>query len=232
MSMIATLTLSGLVDYRPDVFDNLVLPTPPIYAADIGLLPDQLRQAWTINKSDFIDFLCLRTMSMSLAVPDADFFKKAVEVWSKAHIHEWQRLFETLFYKYNPLWNKDFKLTEAIEDENTKRENETNGNLVAGNNTVTGYTHGYNDGGSVHEDDGLAWTHSDKTKGTNSVNTSGTRTNNSTGTGTRDRTVTEQGNIGVTMVQDMVEKERELALFSLEEYLADEFCKNFMLMIW
>lgn len=232
MSMTATLTLSGLVEYRPDVMDNLELPSPPLSAPDIGLLPEQLRAPWVIEREDFINFLCFRTMSMSLAVPDADFFKLAVGVWSRAHIHEWQRMFDTLFYKYDPLWNKDYTLTETIEDENEKNDTEDSDSTITGNNTVTGFTHGYNDGGTTHADDGLAWTHADKTKGSNSLSNIGSRSGQSSGTASRDRTVTEKGNIGVSMVQDMIEKERKLALLSIEEYIADEFCKQFMLMLW
>lgn len=239
------------MDYRPDVFDNMVLPTPPLVAETIGLIPEQLRAAWTIDKEEFINFLCLRTMSMSLAVPDADFFKKAVEMWSKAHIHEWQRLFDTLFFKYDPLWNKDFTIAETenlshsgTENEstnNSQTENESANTGVMGNNTITGFTHGY-DGGTTHSDDNLAWTHSDKTKGNSNTNTTGQRANTLTGNGqkatttsdtdAKQRVQTEKGNIGVTMVQDMIEKERQLALFSIDEYIADEFTKNFMLMIW
>lgn len=251
MSMIANLTLAGLVDYRPDVFDNMVLPTPPLVAETIGLIPEQLRAAWTIDKEEFVNFLCLRTMSMSLAMPDADFFKKAVEMWSKAHIHEWQRLFDTLFFKYDPLWNKDFTIAETVNDTNRKTDshsttsnqtdNESANTSVAGNNTITGFTHGY-DGGATHSDDNLTWTHSDKTKGSSTTSTTGQRANTISGTEQKtitsnesdamQRVQTEKGNIGITMVQDMIEKERQLALFSIDEYIADEFTKNFMLMMW
>ena len=231
MSMIANLTLAGLVDYRPDVFDELELPTPPTVAADIGLNVDQLRAAWTIDTDDFINFLCFRTMSMSLAIPDADFFKKAVGVWSRAHLPEWQRMFDTMFYKYNPLYNKDYTISETESGTNARTENESSNSGITGNNTITGFTHGY-DGGQTHTDDGLTWTHADKTKGNSKTNTTGQRANQVSGTDSKQRVVTEKGNIGVTMVQDMIEKEREMALFNVEEFIADEFTKNFMLMIW
>ena len=230
MSMSALLSLSGMLSYRPDVLDNLQLPQAPTYT-EMGVLPEQVRTAWSINLNDFKDFLCFQTMSMCLAVPDADWLKIAVGTWSKAHITEWQRMFETVFYKYNPLWNKDATMTEEVEGENSKTDSESATGAAVSNATATTYTHGYNDG-TTHADDNLSWTHADKSKSNNRSDTEHTRGLTSEGTNSSSKTVTERGNIGVTMVQDMVEKERELAKYSIEEYIADEFKKHFCLMLW
>ena len=219
MAMSALLTLSAMYSYKSDLFDNLVLPTPPIDPSAIGLEVGQLRTAWTINKEDLIDFICLRTMGMSLCYPDGDFMKNAIGVWSRAHIHEWQRLFDTLFYKYNPLWNKDGKITESGQDDTSSD------NSATSNGTNTDYTHGY-DGGTVHTDDGLAWSHASKNKG----NTTGEA--HSIGSVEYSHTTVEQGNIGVTKTSELISEERKIALFSIDEYLADEFMKQFCLMLW
>lgn len=230
MAMSALLTLAGMLDYRPDVLDNLQLPQAPSYA-DMGVEATQIRQLWTINANDFKEFLCFHTMSMCLAIPDADFLKAAVGTWSKAHVEEWQRMFETLFYKYNPLWNKDATRTETEQEARTKNGSENTTTATMGNNTVTGFTHGYNDG-VTHSDDNLAWEHADKTKGSNSISNTGTKQESVTDNGSINRTIAEKGNIGVTMVQNMVTKQRELALYNIEDFIADEFKKNFCLMLW
>lgn len=231
MAMIAQLTISGLVNYYPSLFDNLLLPTPPTDASAIGLQADQLRTAWTIDKDQFINFLGLRCMGMCLAYPDATFMKAAIGTWSAAHIEEWQRLFDTLFYKYNPLWNKDGKIMETGVDTHNITDNLTQTGESTGNNTNTGYTHAY-DGGTTHTDDNLTWTHAEKQKGNATANTTNlsSRVNNDTINTAHTRI--EQGNIGVTMTQELITKEREVALFSIEEFIADEFAKNFCLMIW
>lgn len=239
MSMSATLTLRGLVNYKPDLFDNMVLPTPPS-ASDLGVLPTQVRDAWTINKPDLVDFLCFYTEGMSLAIPDYVYLKKAIATWSKAHIQEWQRMFDTLFFKYNPLWNKDFTSTESEAISNDKTHNESVNGSSNANNKVTGYTHGY-DGGQSTEPDPmesgsgqgtLDWTHSDKNIGTSDIASTSQRAITNHEGEIRNLTVTEKGNIGVTMVQDMLAKERELALYNFEEFLADEFKKNFCIALW
>lgn len=230
MSMSALLSLSGMVNYRPDLFDLMVLPHAPD-ADELGVTGQQVRAAWTINKQDFVDFLCLQTRGMCLAVPDANWLKQAIGTWSEAHLPEWQRLFDTLFYKYNPLWNKDATLTEDYTDTYGKTNTDSGWVHSNGNSTSTGYTHGYNDG-VVDPTDGKTWTHADKTKNESMNQGSQNMSHATTGSDSRARTVTEKGNIGVTMVQDMIEKERELAKFSIEEYLADEFKKNFCLLVW
>ena len=244
--MEARLTVAGMTNYKPDLFDNLVLPTPPTNAAAIGLQSDQLRAAWTISKDDFVEFLCLRTAGMSIAIPDYNWLKTSIGVWSGAHIHEWQRMFDTLFYKYNPLWNKDGKVTEtdAVTRSATNSTHDTGTSSGAGRNT--GYTHGYDGGATAADDydkkvaptgttpgnDGLSWTNADKNVSVQTATSSATRTGTDAVAENRTHTTTEQGNIGVTMSQELIAKERELALFSIEEYIADEFKKQFCLMIW
>lgn len=223
--MEARLTISGLNQYRPDIFDDLELPTPPVNAASIGLQADQLRAAWTIDKTDFINFLCLETMGMSVAYPDSDFMKLAIGTWSRSHIHEWQRMFDTLFFKYNPLWNKDGKVTESGTDTHAQTETDTGTGSGTGSSTTTGNTHGYNATDPV-------WTPSDQTQSSSESETETSSTHTDNGTNTFSHTRTEQGNIGVTMSQELIEREREMAKFSIEEYIANEFKKTFCLMIW
>ena len=227
--MEARLTLAGIVAYRPDLFDNMVLPEPPENASAIGLQADQLRAAWTISKPDLVEFICLETMSMSLAFPDADFLKNAIGTWSKAHIHEWQRMFDTLFFKYNPLWNKDGRTVESGTDTHNQLRSESGtggGNVIAG---VTDHVHGYNQPSSESEP---LWSPSEKSDTTSSTATTTTMNISDSVTDGFTHTTTEQGNIGVTMSQELITKERELAMFCIDEFIADAFKKQFCIMIW
>lgn len=228
--MSAIMTVAGLYSYRTDLFDNLVLPVAPT-AAEMGVENDQIRQTWSINKNDFIDFLCLQTMGMCVAIPDADFLKSAIGTWSKAHLYEWQLAFETLFYKFNPLWNKDGKVTETEDVEHSKETSDDLANSVTSSDTTTGYTHGYN-GGTTHTDDGLAWDHANKQKGSGSSSSTGSRDGTESGTESRERTLYERGNIGVTTSQSMIQEQRELVKFNIEELIVDSFKNQFLLMLW
>ena len=231
MAMTAVITLAGMLNYKPDLFDEMVLPTPPIDAAAIGLQADQLRSAWTIDKDELAEFIALHTAGMSLVYADGDFMKHILGTWSKAHIHEWQRLFDTLFFRYNPLWNKDGKISETGTDNQFGIENESLNGYANGNNKNTGYTHGY-DGGATHEDDGLTWSHAEKSVGTDHADSGSSRNKQHSDTLNKIHTTTEQGNIGVRSSQELIEQERNLALFSIDEFIADAFKKQFCLMLW
>lgn len=224
MAMEARLTLAGMLSYNPDLFRDMLIPTPPdpAHPQDIGLDVGQLRAQWTIQKDDLINFLQMRTMSMSLAVPDAGYLQNAIHTWSVAYINSWQRMFDTLFYKYNPIWNKDGTYVGHASGTNT------------GNGSTTQYTHGYDNNipqpaptpgegegeGEEEEEPELSWVHSDKAE-SNSVITSVMNDDH-----------TERGNIGVTTTQQMIKEEREIAMFSIYDTIADSFIKYFCIALY
>lgn len=236
--MVATLTLAGLIQYRPDILDNLQLPHVPT-AAEMGVEANQIRQTWSIDPDEFATFLCFHTMGLSLAIPDADYIKNAVGVWSASHVHEWQRMFDTLFYKYNPLWNKDATTTENDNDARTVTAQGSHHGTLGNDSRVTGYTNGY-DGGSSTETDPItdnsgrtiAWTHSDKTIGNNDSTSDGWTHDSTSDQYYHARTVTEKGNIGVTQVQQMIDAERETAKYNIEEIIAEAFKNAFCIQVY
>lgn len=63
---------------------------------------------------------------------------------------------------------------------------------------------------------------------TNNVSRETTDNNNVT----REHSQTEQGNIGVTMTQDMIAKEREVASFNISDFIINDFKKRFCLLIY
>lgn len=91
-------------------------------------------------------------------------------------------------------------------------------------------------GGTITERE--SGTESTRTTGTESRRESGTETQTRTGsetereTGTDTITTRRYGNQGVTMTQDMIAKEREVAKFNLYEYIANSFKNRFCLMVY
>lgn len=76
------------------------------------------------------------------------------------------------------------------------------------------------------------------TTGIDKTVTVGTETKKETGTDTEQETGTETistrryGNQGVTMTQDMIQKERDIAQFNLYEYIAKSFKNRFCLLVY
>lgn len=220
--MTASLTVSGMTAYDPTIWNDLQLPTPPIDPEDIGLEEGQLRDAWTIDRDTLVNYIGLKTMSMPLAFPDADFLRKAIHTWSAVNLPSWQRVFDTLFYKYNPIWNKDGTYSES----GTARSVDSGSNTTTSGSDNVHYTHGYNDGTTTI--DGLTWTHADKDVGSGSSTIVLGTTNNLTDSRQR----TEHGNIGVTTTQAMIEEERKLAMLNIFDIIADSFKNFFCIMLY
>ena len=226
MPMMASLTISGLTHYDPTIWDDMQLPVPPIDPDDIGLSAGQLRNAWTIDKNSLVNYIGLVTMGMPLAYPDADFLKAAIQTWSIINLPTWQRIFDTMFYKYKPIWNKDGSYTESGNSRSTDSGSNTTSRTSAMNDTQ--YTHGYNDGTTTI--DGLSWTHANKDIATG--NDTSTITLGAINNITDSRQRTEKGNIGVTTTQQMIREEQELAMTNIYEIIADSFKRFFCVMIY
>lgn len=246
----AELTFYGLWSYKDDLFDLVQVPAPPT-ADSLGVQAEQIRQTWTINRDDLFTYLCFRSMGFSLSVPDGDFLKLMLGTFSRIRLPMWQRYFDTFFYKYNPLWNKDG--THTGRSTGTSSQTDTTGRSASTSSesetetttdaTTTSFVHGY-DNNTVTPDpssgDGLGWTHSDKgvSEGTN--NQTGTASATTSESGTLSRQVTdsgtdswtEQGNIGLTMTQQLIEAERKLAMDDIYAFIIDDFIKNFCVMVY
>lgn len=233
-------TIHGLTMYSPInevtglpvLWDLLALPQPPndateetwaASAARIGVQPDQLREAWEINKQDFIDYLCIECMGMSVAYPDAAFLRNAIGTWSRVHLPEWQQLFDSCFLKFNPLWNKDGTIKETGSDAKTN-EYENDGESNPGStSTTTDQVKGY-DGGN--------WADASKSITTGSGQDTSHSEGGYTDTITYGHITTEQGNIGVTKSTELLDDFRNTVKWSIEDYIVREFKRQFCLQIW
>ena len=228
--MEARLTLSGMLKADPYLFDNMQLPTPPT-AANIGMEAAQIRAAWTIDKTTLINYISMRSASMSLVFPDMGYMRMAIHTWSAMHLENWQRLFNTWFFKYNPLWNKDGKFNTTTTDIKTGSGESSAESESSTTGENTHFVHGY-DSNTVTTPDSLTWTHSDRD------NTSADAENSASGSYENSERLehrenrTEQGNIGVTTTQQMIKEERESAMFNLYDVIAESFIRFFCIAIY
>ena len=140
--------------------------------------------------------------------------------------------------------------TEASGNENTNTTNNTNEkNYVFGFNSESAAQSGQtvtDDTGSTNTD------RSENTKSNSSANTNrseNTQSNSSASTDAtttnntnfkhdekenidREYTRTEQGNIGITTTQQMINEEREVDKFNLMDYIIDRFKQRFCLLVY
>ena len=99
MSTNARLSLIGLYNYMPTLFDALTLPDG-------------------YDKETFINSLLLEHGEKCVLYPDPDFMYAAIGVWGKKWELELTKIYEALTAKYDPIFNYD--RFEEIEDGRTK----------------------------------------------------------------------------------------------------------------
>lgn len=99
MSTNARLSLIGLYNYMPTLFDALILPDG-------------------YNKETFINSLLLEHGEKCVLYSDPDFMYAAIGVWGKKWELELTKIYEALTAKYDPIYNYD--RFEEIEDGRTK----------------------------------------------------------------------------------------------------------------
>lgn len=129
---------------------------------------------------------------------------------------------------------------------NQSTESSGNENIDTTNNTnEKNYVFGFNSdsaaqsGQTVTDDTGSTNTdRSENTTSNSSANTDATTTNNTNFKHDekenidREYTRTEQGNIGITTTQQMINEEREVDKFNLMDYIIDRFKQRFCLLVY
>lgn len=223
------LSIMGMYEYDNTVFDGFDAPS----------YTDDNNTVHTLNRDDVINNILLQCAELELVYPSFEMMKFAIGVWSASNQRSWDKLYKSMYLEYNPIWNVD-----AIETENETNERDI-GRIHTGSNNETrnltdAETRNITDTESVQGFNSNAWSESKKVVGT------GTDTFNHTGTdnisisnnetvnddNTRINTKTRTGNIGVTASQDLIQKERDIANFSIIEYITQSFKERFCILVY
>ena len=165
----------------------------------------------TLNKNDVINNICLECAELELIYPSAEMMKFAIGVWSASNYDAFCKMYASQLAKYNPLWNVD------AEIDHTNRIAGLDNRTITPNTTSEHSVQGYNSS---------SWSQSDKDTLT------GSTTDNSTDDHTETFHERRTGNIGVTASQDLIKKEREIADFSIIDFITESFKKRFCLLVY
>lgn len=203
----AMLSIRGLYLLNNKLFDGLKLPT----VEDIDTPAELVSNPPVLDKDALVKLLIFRLAELEVVYADPDLMQLMIDIWSSTRFYSWTKLYETMLYKYNPIWNKDGSYTE---DRDLSRADQTS---ASGSGTahhdVTGFDR--ND-------------YSNDTRDRTSSSTS------ASGSGTEKEKIVrkEAGNIGVTMTQEMIERQRDVVLFNIYDHIIEEFKKEFCLMVY
>lgn len=233
--MRSIIDLIGLYNWDDTLFDNMSLPAE-----------------WSAEeRGQLISNLLLDTAELEILYPQPVMMKYAINLWSEKELPQWEKLYETLHFDYNPIWNKDGTITETeninrktdeditaghTEDESGESSEKANSSANA-NGEDHHNVYGFNSDTDAPESKDT----SSDTSSTES-NANGTSSRKETDNDTRARDETEdtgrtlsrieQGNIGITTTQQMIKEEREVDEFNLMDYIIDSFKKRFCIMVY
>lgn len=278
----ATLSLLGLYNYDESLLDGLIESLPNRYAIPSGYA-DSYYTDVIIDPQTVVENLLVECAEFEILYSDLNTLKRIIKIWSAKEKLVWQKMYNTICYKYNPIWNKDgksvwterqsatgkrtetekgSKTTNAngtTNDEYTSTSNTTNKTTGTGTNTRTGSDETT---GKVSAYNSTDFQNRDKTNSTASENNSTKSTEDFTGNGkvtnsgtktivnTGDETnnvsretsdnntgettheQTETGNIGITLTQNMITAEREIAMFNIIDFIINDFKERFCLRIY
>ena len=212
--------------------ETLLLADPDLFSELV--LPDGMNAESVVN--------CILTIHGRAPLDhfDPNYMRKAIGVWSRRRKPIWEKLLKTTQFDYDPISNYDrkeeYEDTHAIIDkkENTSSSKSEVTNTVVG---VSGYSE--NAENQVSADNVSGYSPESKRMGSSSEKSNTTTTDAGTGT-ISGKDVTERreenkhsahlyGNIGVTTTQQMIDEERKIVNYSVEEVIADDYRERFCL---
>ena len=211
----ALMTVEGLYNYKNTLFSEFEVPNG-------------------MDKQIAIDTICMRSRELEVLYPNLEFFSMRIGMWSRKNQYNWKKLYDTTLLEYNPIENydrmEDWTETDSETGTNSRNNDIRNtiSNEVTNSGNVTEQNTAFNAGLADHAKE-------ISNNNTNS-NGSGSTTENESGTSKRDlthkRTGRTHGNIGVTTSQQMIQSEREVAMFNIYDIIAESFVENFCLMVY
>lgn len=230
----STLSLLGLYNYNDTILDELALPEAM----------EPMRDTITGN-------ILLESAEFEILFPDPGVLKTAIGFWSRKCVPVWEELYNSTQYEYNPIWNKDGTYREletrdlAGSSSRTGSSSNTETRNLAGSSEDTGEgsetiendVFGYNSSTAAHESKTTDTTEYSRTNETTQTGTvtdvgSSSDTGSTTDTGTISRERTEQGNIGITSTQELIQKQREVVEFNIMDRIVKDFIQRFCILVY
>ena len=210
------LSFLGLYKFDETLFDNLHLPSG-------------------MDKENIIKNILLESAELEVIYPDADIMKLAIDCWSQSQLHEWEKLYATTLLEYDPISNYDRK--EEWTETTTSNTNvtATSNSESESNGTTSGNAEGKTSQVPFNTTEFKDLTKTVSTNaGTSNETNSGNSTENTSGTGESAITHSSRvhGNIGVTTTQQMIQSEREIVKFCMDDYIKDAVINRFCILVY
>lgn len=204
----ATMTMLGMSNYVPDLFDDLTFPTG-------------------IDKETAVDEILLKCGEFEVLYSNPAFLKTAITHWGKKHYRTFKEWVKALAIEFDPLYNYD-RFEEYTDDKTGSSKASSSSSTTT---TSSGSTGSQRD---VSAYDSATYEPREKETGSSSGSGSGTGTASNEASETEKVTHKAHlyGNIGVTTSTQMLEDFLRVERFTIYEEIADMFVSEFCIMIY
>ena len=222
----ATLSILGLYDMTPDLFNGFIIPA--------GL-----------DRDAAIFDICTECAELELLYPDGDFMTQAISMWCKMRAESWNRLYKALVTsEYSPIENTDRQTeisdtrqtdgSESGSSESSSSATQTDTNESNGSGTTTHSVTGFNSDTFANDDkDSVINQTNESANSTATGKTTNTSSRKSGETETLTHTEHTHGNIGVTTNQQMITDEVVLRQkYDMYSLITREFKSKFCLEVF
>lgn len=207
----ATLSILGLYNYQPTIFDALIIPP-------------------SVDRQTLIDNIIMEGAELEVVYPHPDLLSRLMHTWSRSRLSAWNRMILALDAEYSPIENTD--RVETVSENYTRDltesgERSSNSNSSSsGSNILSIKKSSYNSGLELTEEDDTE--SSDTSENTQSANDKRTMG----GSDSRNIERRMHGNIGVTTNQEMIRDELTLRRYDIYNIITNEFLDKFCIGVY
>lgn len=226
----ALLSIMTLYHEDQTIFDRLQLPTGPSPNDKVDY-----NNLFRPQREVLIAGILTDLAELEIIFPDPDTIKDAIYYWSVRKLPTWQKLLDSCLFDYNPIWNVDGDID--ITRSGTENGQHSDQYSKSGGRNLTRNTD-REEIGQVSAYDSSSWQNSNRntsdedTTESEPWNESGNSSGSTSGSSSGAEHTRRTGNIGVTMTQDMILKERDVAMFDWYNYIINDFKKQFCIMVY
>ena len=131
----ATISILALYDYDSSVLAGLTRNLPQSSKVPIDKYPDSYIEPLGLDVEALIDNIMIECAELEFMYPSISLAKRAINAWATGMSHKWQKLYNTLWLTYNPIWN-NWRRINSKRDTST-RGNNTESRDIAGSRNIT-----------------------------------------------------------------------------------------------
>ena len=222
-----TMTIMGLYQWDNTLFELLNLPEG-------------------MDKNVLVNMILSELSGLEVLYPNPTVMKNLICLWSASSQYTWETLYKTTVQDYDPIANYDRTETRSLASmasgSSADGGPDTNTNTHTGTDTTT--TSGTQTTAVAGFDNSAQAPYTDKDRETASGSSATTfgdtqtnttqygHTNSNTYNKSDSETIRAKGNIGVTTTQQMLEQERQIALFNIYDKIVQDFKERYCILVY